>query len=122
MRVYALFNKYLISTKVKSGSSLIVLTDLTYLSIAKKEIKRKVINLWGLLVLLIFCKILEHQIMWSLCSVVFLAFTLKLTIQTLLCAVPTPHFSDAPHNFRKTSTSLVCSNMVNYSCTFFRLK
>ena len=68
MRVYALFNKYLISTKAKNGSSLIVLTDLTDLSIAKKEIKRKVINLWGLPVLLIFCKILESTRLCGVCA------------------------------------------------------
>ena len=30
----------------------------------------------------------ERQILWSLCSVVFLALTLKLPIQTLLTMVP----------------------------------
>ena len=36
-----------------------------------------------------FCKILDEcQILWSLCPVVFLAFTLKLPIQTLLSVAP----------------------------------
>ena len=31
----------------------------------------------------------ECQILWRMCSIVFLAFTLKLSIQTLLSVVPT---------------------------------
>ena len=51
----------------------------------------------------------EHQIFWSLCSVVFLALTLKLPIQTSLSVSPELQVSLNPHekcpNFRKTSTS-----------------
>ena len=42
----------------------------------------------GVLVFLNFQKFREHQILWSLCSVVFHTLTLKLPIQTLLSVVP----------------------------------
>ena len=42
---------------------------------------------WSVLILLIvFTK--ERQILWRMCSVVFLAFTLKLPVQTLLSVAP----------------------------------
>ena len=45
--------------------------------------------LCGVLILLIFLQnSSEHQILWSLCSVVFYAFTLKLPIQTSLSVAP----------------------------------
>ena len=52
----------------------------------------------------------EHQILWSLCSVVFHAFALRLPIQTPLSVVPKLPVSLRSHekcpNFRKTSTPL----------------
>ena len=52
----------------------------------------------------------ERQILWSLCSVVFLTFTLRLPIQTSLSVVPELSVSLSSHekcpNFRKTSTPL----------------
>ena len=60
---------------------------------------------WSVLVLLISCKIVRHQVSGRMCVVVFHAFTLKLPIQTLLFAVPThPFFLGVPHNISKTST------------------
>ena len=47
----------------------------------------------------------ERQILWSLCLVVFHAFTLRLPIQTLHSVAPELQVSFSP-NFRKTSTSL----------------
>ena len=53
----------------------------------------------------------ERQILWSLCSVVFHALTLKLPIQTSLSVVPklpVPlRSSENCPNFRKTSTPLL---------------
>ena len=52
----------------------------------------------------------ERQILWSLCSVVFLAFALKLPIQTSLSVAPKLpvclHSGEKCEKFRKTSTSL----------------
>ena len=52
----------------------------------------------------------ERQILWSLCSIVFLAFTLKLSIQTSLSVAPELSISLSSHekcqNFRKTSRPL----------------
>ena len=49
----------------------------------------------------------ERQILWSVCSVVFLAFALKLPIQTSLSVVPElPVCLRSGEKFRKTSTSL----------------
>ena len=64
---------------------------------------------WAVLVLLIFLHTFsECQILWSLCSVVFLAFTLKLPIQTSLSVVPKLLLcvgsSERCQNFRRTST------------------
>ena len=51
----------------------------------------------------------ERQILWCLCSVDFLTFTLKLPIQTLLSVVPIlPYFArsgEKCQKFSKTSTS-----------------
>ena len=53
----------------------------------------------------------EHQILWSLCLVDFLALTLKLSILTLLSVAPELQVSLSLHekcpNFRKTSTPLL---------------
>ena len=50
----------------------------------------------------------ERQVLWSLCSVVFLALTLKLPIQTSLSVEPklpvSLHSGEKCENFRKTST------------------
>ena len=52
----------------------------------------------------------ERQILWSLCLVVFLAFTLKLPIQTSLSVAPkltvSLHSGEKCEKFRKTSTPL----------------
>ena len=52
----------------------------------------------------------EHQILWSLCSVVFLAFTLKLPIQTLHSVTPELQVcvrsGEKCQKFRNTSTPL----------------
>ena len=60
---------------------------------------------WGVLVLQNFS---ERQILWSLCSVVFHALTLKLPIQTSLSVAPKIPVSlssaENCHKFRKTST------------------
>ena len=53
----------------------------------------------------------ERQILLSLCSVVFHAFTLKLPIQTSLSVVPKlPVSLRSGENFSKTSTSLRWQN------------
>ena len=53
----------------------------------------------------------ERQIVRSLCSVVFLAFTLKLPIQTSLSVAPKlqvcVHSGEKSQKFKKTSTSQV---------------
>ena len=52
----------------------------------------------------------EHQILWSLCLLVFLALTLKLPIQTSLSVVPKLQVcvrsGEKYQDFRKTSTRL----------------
>ena len=50
----------------------------------------------------------EHQILWSLCSVVVHAFTLKLSIQTLLSVAPKlPVYArEKCEHYSKTSTPL----------------
>ena len=53
------------------------------------------------LVLPKFCKIVWRVVFGRICSIVFLAFTLKLPIQTLQAT-----FSGAPDNLSKTSTPL----------------
>ena len=64
----------------------------------------------GVLVLLKFCKnsVSASQILWSLCSVVFHALTLKLPIQTPHFVAPELSVSLSSHekspNFRKTRT------------------
>ena len=62
-----------------------------------------------MLVFLNFCKILV--ILWSLCSVVFHALTLKLPIQTSLSVAPklpvSLHSGENCANFSKTSTAQV---------------
>ena len=57
----------------------------------------------------------ERQILWSLCSVVFHALTLKLPIQTSLSVAPTrsvfTHSGEKGENFSKMSTPLrLCFN------------
>ena len=64
------------------------------------------------LVFLNFCKIFsEREILWSLCSVVFLVLTLKLSFQTSLSVAPKlPIFARSGgncQNFSKPSTSPV---------------
>ena len=54
----------------------------------------------------------ECQILWSLCLVVFLAFTLRLPIQTSLCVAPkfpvSLRSTENCQKFRKTSTPHRC--------------
>ena len=62
--------------------------------------------------MLVLLKFLEHfserQILWSLCSVVFHATTLKLPIQTSLSVAPkltvSSHSAENCHKIRKTNT------------------
>ena len=65
----------------------------------------------------------EHQILWSLCSVVFCALPLKLPIQTSLSVVPKLTVSLSSHekhpNFRKTSTPQRNYRVINYTAKRF---
>ena len=63
-----------------------------------------------MLVFLKLCKILvERKILWSLCSIIFFAFALRLPIQTSLSVAPKLQVSLCSggncQKFRKTSTS-----------------
>ena len=58
-----------------------------------------------LVVFLIFCKILfKHQILWNLCSVDLITFTLKLPTQTLLSvALKLPVFASSGENVKHSA-------------------
>ena len=76
---------------------------------ARREVSAFKDEPWGVLVFLNFS---EHQILSSLCSLVFHTFTLQLPIQTLHSVAPELQVFASSlencQNFSKTSTPLLC--------------
>ena len=81
----------------------------------------------GVLVFLIFLQnYSKHHILWSLCSVVFHAFTLRLPIQTSLSVAPKLQVclrsGEKCEKFRKTSTPLNTVHTEQQQISFFHIR